>query len=58
MFKFVLYNDLALLRYDGVSLDEWFPKFRRKLNAFIFKSQAFLQLKIFSVLSALPLIAD
>jgi len=53
MFKFALYNDLALLKYDGVSLGEWFSKFRRKLNAFIFKSQAFLQLNIFSVLIAL-----
>jgi len=51
--NFALYNDLAVLRYDGVSLGEWFPKFRRKLNAFILKNQAFLQLKIFSVLLAL-----
>lgn len=53
MFKLALYNDLALLRYVGVSLGEWFQKFRRKLSAFTFKSRAFLQLKIFSVPIAL-----
>ena len=41
MFKFALYNELALLRYDSVSLGKWFPKFRRKLNGFIFKVKHF-----------------
>jgi hypothetical protein len=42
MFKLALYKDSAVVRYDGVSLGEWFPKFRRNLMPSFSRVQEFL----------------